>query len=155
MRIGSYIEITQALKIPFFEVKFQTSRSSGPGGQNVNKVETRVELIFNIAHSKSLSESIRQLLLMNLSTYLKSSGTLRIVVQDSRSQWKNKQIAIDKFKNLMRLALKNPQKRITTQPTVTSNEKRLKYKQGRSKIKIMRKPISVEQQYDEDKQIHS
>jgi ribosome-associated protein len=92
--LASYVVVTQSLKIPITELQFRTSRSGGPGGQNVNKLETRVELLFDVANSPFIPEHLRRRLLSNLSSKLDSLGVLRVVAQDSRSQWNNKQFAI-------------------------------------------------------------
>jgi ribosome-associated protein len=141
--IESHISITHSLKIPAAEFQFKTSRSGGPGGQNVNKLETRVELLFDMTNSPSIPDHIRQRLLTNLSAHLDSSGLLHIVVQDTRSQWKNKQLAVDRFTRLLKSAMVIRKKRIATNPPHTSREERLRIKKGRSQIKRLRK-ISME-----------
>ena len=139
--LESYIIITHSLKIPTAELQFKTSRSGGPGGQNVNKLETRVELLFDILNSPSMPNHIRQRLLKNLSAHLDSMGLLHIVVQDTRSQWKNKQLAIDRLVRLLKSAMIVHKKRIATKPTLTSRENRLRTKKVRSQTKQMRKVI--------------
>lgn len=117
----------------------KTSRSGGPGGQNVNKLETRVELRFDIAGSRSLSPDEKALLLERLRSRLESGGILRIVVQESRSQWQNKQIALEKLAEVMRNALKPRKKRKPTKPTKNAREKRLRAKRIRSERKNARR----------------
>jgi ribosome-associated protein len=141
--LESHIIITHSLKIPIAELQFKTSRSGGPGGQNVNKLETRVELLFDAVNSPSLPDHVRQRLLTNISAHLDSTGLLHIVVQDTRSQWKNKQFAIERFVHLLKSALIVRKKRIATKPTHTSREHRLRTKKVRSRIKQMRK-IAIE-----------
>ena len=139
--LASHVIVTHSLKIPFAELQFRTSRSGGPGGQNVNKLETRVELLFDVAHSPCIPEHLRQRLLSNLTSKLDSLGVLRIVVQDSRSQWKNKQLAIERLAVLLKSALKVRKKRISTKPTRTAREDRLRMKKVRGETKRLRKVI--------------
>ncbi|MBN1399107.1 MAG: aminoacyl-tRNA hydrolase [Bacteroidetes bacterium] len=137
---GSHVIITHSLKIPSAELQFRTSRSGGHGGQNVNKLETRVELLFDIANS-SIPDDICRRLLNNLRTRLDSQSVLRIVVQDSRSQWKNKQLAIERFTAILKSALKVRKKRISTKPTASARENRLQKKKARGETKRLRKVI--------------
>jgi ribosome-associated protein len=139
--LASHVVVTHSLKIPLAELQFRTSRSGGPGGQNVNKLETRVELLFDVAHSPCIPENLRQRLLSNLSFKLSSLGVLRVVVQDSRSQWKNKQLAIERLAALLKFALKVHKKRISTKPTRTAREGRLRMKKVRGETKRLRKVI--------------
>jgi len=139
--LASQVLISPSLKIPIAELQFRTSRSGGPGGQNVNKLETRVELLFDVARSPSLSEHLRQRLLNYLAHQLDSSGVLRIVAQDSRSQWKNKQLAIEKFTAILKSAMIVRKKRISTKPTKTARESRLRSKKVRSETKRLRKIV--------------
>jgi ribosome-associated protein len=132
------------MKIPYSELQFKTSRSGGPGGQNVNKLETRVELIFDVLNSPNIPDSIRQRLLKNLSAHLDSMGLLHIVVQDTRSQWKNKKLAIDRLVRLLKSAMVVRKKRIATKPSHTSRENRLRTKKVRSQTKRLRK-VSIEE----------
>jgi ribosome-associated protein len=139
--LASHVIVTHSLKIPFAELQFRTSRSGGPGGQNVNKLETRVELLFDVANSPFIPEHLRQRLLSNLSSKLDSAGILRVVAQDSRSQWKNKQFAIERLAALLKSALKVRKKRISTKPTRTAREDRLRMKKVRGETKRLRKVI--------------
>ena len=140
--VESHIIISPSFKIPFAELQFKTSRSGGPGGQNVNKLETRVEVFFDVVNSPSIPDYIRQRLLNNLTTQLDSAGILHIVAQDTRSQWKNKQLAIERLTDLLKSALIVRKKRIATKPTHTAREVRLRTKKARSKTKQMRKVSS-------------
>jgi len=139
--LSSHVVVTHSFKIPLAELQFRTSRSGGPGGQNVNKLETRVELLFDVAHSTCIPEHLRQRLLSSLSFKLDSLGVLRVVAQDSRSQWKNKQFAIERLAVLLKSALKVRKKRISTKPTKTAREDRLRMKKVRGETKRLRKVV--------------
>src|SRR5271169_4610851 len=136
--MGTILEINENCRIPLSELKFQFARSGGKGGQNVNKVETKVELSFDVFGSQSLSDSQRRRLLETLGSRLDHSGVMRIVVQESRSQWKNREIAVHKFVEVMKKALKPRKKRVATKITRTANEKRLERKKRRGAIKKIR-----------------
>jgi ribosome-associated protein len=137
--VDSHLHITSNLSIPASELRFRTSRSGGPGGQNVNKLETKVELLFDVLHSPSLTERQRETVLSNLKSNVDADGMLRIVSQDSRSQWKNKQDAIGKFVEVLRRAVKVRRKRIKTTPTRASKEERVRRKKHVAEKKAMRK----------------
>jgi ribosome-associated protein len=141
--LATYIVLSHSLKIPTAELQFKTSRSGGPGGQNVNKLETRVEVLFDVANSPNIQEHIRQRLLNNLASQLDSSGILHVVAQDTRSQWKNKQLAIERLTDIIKSALIVRKKRIATKPTHSAREVRLRTKKARSQTKRMRK-VSIE-----------
>ncbi len=121
------------------ELNFSFSRSSGPGGQNVNKVNTKVELRFAIDRSSILEEIEKQILKIKLAKQLNSEGELIIVVQETRSQLKNKQKAVDKFYALINSALKPIKKRKATKVSRTAKEKRLKQKQVQAEKKSRRR----------------
>jgi len=121
------------------EFVFATSRSSGPGGQNVNKVNTKVELRFSIEKSQLLTDEEKQLLLSKLATRITTEGELIIVAQTDRSQMKNKLEAIDKFYEIVRKALTPRKRRRATRPTLASKERRLQTKKQNSEIKNLRR----------------
>lgn len=123
------------------EFQFLTSRSSGPGGQNVNKVNSKVELRFDVQNSSLLSEEQKEILLVKLSTKISSEGILSIVSQRDRSQLTNKEDAISKFYVLISKALKPVKHRRSTRPTKGSVEKRLTGKRIKSEIKQNRSKI--------------
>lgn len=121
------------------EFTFTSSRSSGPGGQNVNKVNTKVELRFSVTNSNLLSEREKQVLFEKLNTKLNTEGELIIVSQDDRSQIGNKQKCIDKFYTMLTKALTPAKKRVPSRPTHASKKRRLEGKKLQSKKKNLRK----------------
>lgn len=126
------------------EFSFQTSRSSGPGGQNVNKVESRVELRFDVRASTLLNPEQQALVLAKLKTYINQDGILSITAQAHRSQLKNKQHTIKRFGELLTRALLPPQKRHPTKPSAGAIAERLKNKKAASEKKAARKRPIVE-----------
>jgi ribosome-associated protein len=122
------------------ECLFKASRSSGPGGQNVNKVNSQVELRFNVNESLLLSSSEKLRVLTKLSSRINRENELIIVASEDRSQFRNKEIAIERFYNLLNLALTIPKKRKKTRPSKISQLKRLENKKKHSLNKQLRKP---------------
>ena len=127
------------------ECRFKAMPSSGPGGQHVNKVSTRIELRFNIENSEALSESEKAILIQKLGKSLPASGDLIIVSQEERSQYKNKERAIKKLFLLLEENLKPEKPRQPTKPSKASKEKRLQSKRIRSAAKRKRKPPELEE----------
>ena len=123
------------------ELTFKTSRSGGSGGQHVNKTETRIELFFNVRHSEALSMQQKILLQKNLRSRLTENGALRIVVSDTRSQIRNKEIAIQRFLALIKKELVIQKKRKLTKPTGGSVKRRLEGKSKKADIKKNRKRV--------------
>ena len=121
------------------ELRFTASRSSGPGGQHVNKTSTKVELRFNIPNSAFFTEEEKEILLNKLKNKINSEGELIIVSQESRSQLKNKETVLAKFYELLEKALTPEKERKPTKPTQASKEKRLETKRIQSKKKEQRK----------------
>jgi len=122
------------------EFVFSTSRSGGPGGQNVNKVNTKVELRFSIPNSILLSEIEKQVLLDKLASKLTLEDELIIVSQSERSQLGNKDKCVEKFYLIISKSLKPRKKRIASKPTRASKEKRIEGKKIQAKKKDLRKP---------------
>ncbi len=135
---ASTIEITHDLAIPLSEISFRYSRSSGPGGQHVNRSETRVELLFDVAHSPSLADEQRARLLSRLGTYVDGEGTLHLFSSLTRSQLANREDVTARFQALLRAALRQRKRRLPTRPTAAGRERRLKEKRARSEIKRAR-----------------
>jgi ribosome-associated protein len=123
------------------EFQFLTSRSSGPGGQNVNKVNSKVELRFDIQNSALLTEDQKITLLAKLATKITSEGILSVVSQRDRSQLSNKEDATEKLYLLISKALKPVVRRKKTKPTKSSVEKRLTGKRIKSEIKQYRQKL--------------
>ena len=132
------LPIAPGLAIPLAELSFETSRSSGPGGQNVNKVESRVTLLFLVASSPSLDESQRELVLSRLRTRVSKAGVLRVSAQRHRSQAANREEAIGRFAELLRDALAEDPARRPTRPTRASRKRRLQGKRRRGELKRLR-----------------
>ncbi|HET7818362.1 MAG TPA: alternative ribosome rescue aminoacyl-tRNA hydrolase ArfB [Bacteroidia bacterium] len=124
------------------EIYFKTSRSSGSGGQNVNKVSTKVELNFDVLKSKLLTEEQKQKIFEKLSNRINKEGVLKVTAESSRSQLENKKFALDKFNTLITECFKEKKKRIKTKASRTSKEKRIKLKKITSERKVQRKKIS-------------
>ena len=120
------------------ELSFSAVRSSGPGGQNVNKVSTAVEMRFDIPHSEVLFDSEKQTLMYRLSSRLTSEGVLIVFSQESRSQLSNRKAATDRLLRLLANALKVSKRRIPTRRTRASVARRLDAKRARSVIKRSR-----------------
>ena len=125
------------------EFVFQASRSSGPGGQNVNKVSSKVELRFNITSSALLTDDEKIIIGDKLFNKINKSGELVLIAQTDRSQLKNKEKVIEKFYLLLEKALIPQKKRFKTKPTKASIEKRLVSKKVKSLIKSARKDVDL------------
>jgi ribosome-associated protein len=131
-----------SLLIPASELQWRFSRSSGAGGQNVNKLETAVELLFHLEGSRALGVFRKQRLLEHFQGRL-IDGCLRVAASDHRSQFQNRQLALQRMADLLREGLKPPEQlRRSTRPTRASVKRRLQGKKRRSDVKQNRKPPS-------------
>ena len=139
---STHIAITRKLAIPLSEIKFQFSRSSGPGGQNVNRRETRVELLFDVQNSPSLSEEQRDQLLQRLANKIDGEGILHIVASSHRSQLRNRERALKLFVRTLQTGLRVRQRRLPSRPSRQSRERRLAQKRQRSETKKLRQRIT-------------
>ncbi len=122
------------------EMKISASRSGGPGGQNVNKVNTKIELRFPVDSSETLNESEKQLIFSKLKNRINTEGELLVTSSSERSQWKNREKAQKKFFELLEKALTLQKRRKKTQPTVSSKLKRIENKKKQAQKKAWRKP---------------
>ena len=139
------LKISKTLVIPSNEIKWRFSRSSGPGGQNVNKIESRVEIIFNLEDSKVLNDYQKAILKTNLKNKL-VKNFLCLAVQEHRNQLINRQLALMKFSSILKNALNKPFKlRKSTQPTKASQKKRVEVKKKRGELKKSRQKGKIYQ----------
>ena len=139
------VHIREGVDIKENEFRFAFSRSSGPGGQNVNKVDTRVTLVFDLTGSGSLATEQKAELRRRLASHLNRRGELRVVCQRHRSQWRNRQETLERFRQLLASALEKRKKRYGTRIPTRSRVRRLEDKGHRSRTKQMRrKPVSSE-----------
>jgi ribosome-associated protein len=123
------------------EVQVTASRSGGPGGQNVNKVSTKIELRFPVPASEVLTEEEKQLVLHKVKNRINLEGELIVTSATERSQWRNREKAEKKFLDIIEKALTIPRRRKQTKPTAASNQKRIESKKQTAQKKELRKPL--------------
>lgn len=137
-----YVAVLPGWRIPIDEITFRAVRSSGPGGQNVNKVNTKVELRWSPSASRSLPERYRDRLLEAAASRLTASGDLIVTSSRFREQHRNRESAIERFQALLRSLLYVPPARRKTRPTRTSKERRVRDKKALStKKQDRRRPL--------------
>ncbi len=136
------LEIRRDVVIPADELVVTTSHSGGPGGQNVNKVATKVILRWNIRESVALGPTRRERLLTKLASRLTTAGELVLHVDEHRSQGRNRELARERLVELVRESLVVPKARRKTKPTKGSKKRRLAQKKRRGDVKKMRRPPS-------------
>lgn len=134
--------VNEHLIIPDAELEVSVSRSSGPGGQHVNKTSSRVSLRWNVKTSSVLGDEQKAILFKRLSSRLVGEGEILIHVESERSQQKNRRIARERLAQLIKNALKPLKKRTATKPTLGSKKQRLKNKKLRGLLKKSRKPAA-------------
>ncbi len=135
------IQITPAIAIDEGEIQEEFVRASGPGGQNVNKVATAVQLRFDVAHSPSLPDDVRQRLVRLAGRRMTEEGVLIIEARRFRKQARNRQDAVDRLVALIRKAAGKPLPRRKTSPTPASKRQRLEAKRHRGEIKRSRRSV--------------
>jgi ribosome-associated protein len=128
------IRVTRSVVLPVAEIELRFSRSSGPGGQHASTAETRVEAVFDVAESSALTGAQKRRVLA------KAGPTLRAVAQDERSQWRNRQLAVDRLVEQLRQALKVERRRVATRPSAAARKRRLEAKKRRAETKKLRRP---------------
>jgi ribosome-associated protein len=131
---GESIRVTRSVSLPVDEIELRFSRSSGPGGQHAQRTESRVEAVLDVEASSALTPAQKRRVIG------KAGPVLRAVAQDERSQWRNRELAVERLVETLRQALKVPRPRRPTAPTQASRERRLDQKRRRSQTKRLRRP---------------
>jgi ribosome-associated protein len=129
---GDSIRVTRSVALPLAEIELRTSRSSGPGGQHAQKSETRVEAVFDVEASATLSDAQKRRVVS------RAGPVLRAIAQDERSQARNRELAVERLADQLRKALRVQRRRVPTKPTRASREQRLEEKRRRARTKRLR-----------------
>jgi ribosome-associated protein len=128
------IRVTRSVTIPRTEIALRFSRSSGPGGQHAQKTDTRVEATFDVAASSALTDAQKRRVVA------RAGPVLRAIAQDERSQWRNRELAVERLVGTLRESLRVERKRVPTKPSAAARERRLAAKRRRSEAKRLRRP---------------
>lgn len=129
------------LEIPDSEFTLRFSRSGGPGGQNVNKVSSRVQLRWNVAQSPSLPHDVRQRFMQQFRARINEDGELLLDCDETRSQHKNREICLQRLKDMLLAAQKPPKRRIATKPTKASKKRNQQQRARHSQKKANRRKV--------------
>ena len=127
------MRVTRSVVVPLAEIEFRFSRSSGPGGQHANTTETRVEAVFDVERSTALSDAQKRRVVRRV------GPVVRAVAQDERSQWRNRELAVERVVAALRDALRVERRRLPTKPSAASRERRLDEKRRHSEKKRLRR----------------
>jgi ribosome-associated protein len=128
------IRVTRSVAIPRSEIDLRFSRSSGPGGQHAQKSDTRVDARFDVLASTALTDGQKRRVVA------RAGPVLRAVAQDERSQWRNRELAVERLVESLREALRVERRRVATKPSAQARERRLDAKRRRSQLKRQRRP---------------
>ncbi|MBA3348292.1 MAG: aminoacyl-tRNA hydrolase [Actinobacteria bacterium] len=128
------MRVTRSVVLPLTEVQLRFSRSGGPGGQHANTSETRVEALFDVVASQALTDVQKRRVVAKAGPVLKS------IAQDERSQWRNRELAVERLVEQLRAALKVERRRVATKPSRAAKERRLESKKRRGETKKLRRP---------------
>jgi ribosome-associated protein len=135
------IDLGHGIRLPLSELDFSFSRSGGPGGQHVNRAETKVELRWDVAASGVLTDEQKATLLERLQSHLTTDGILRLTSEESRSQHRNRALVLERLQELVAAALRPRRKRRPTRPPAAAQARRLERKKQRSEVKERRRKI--------------
>ncbi len=139
MAADGWLEISAAVRVPASELEYRASRSGGPGGQHVNTSSTRVELVWDVAHSTALDDAQRALVIARLAPRLDGAGRLRLVSSGSRSQLRNREAVTERLRRLVAEALVPPRPRKRTRPPAAAKARRVETKRRRGALKRTRR----------------
>jgi ribosome-associated protein len=128
------IRVTRSVAVPRSEIELRFSRSSGPGGQHAQKSDTRVEARFDVLASTALTDGQKR------RVAARAGPVLRAVAQDERSQWRNRELAVERLVEVLRQALRVERRRVATKPTAQARERRVEEKRRRGERKRLRRP---------------
>jgi ribosome-associated protein len=131
---GESIRVTRSVTLPLDEIELRFSRSSGPGGQHAQRSETRVEAILDVEASSALTPAQKRRVVA------RAGPAIRAVAQDERSQWRNRELAVERLVEALRAALRVERPRLPTRPTAAARERRLAGKRRRAELKRLRRP---------------